>query len=385
MSILKTADSTVRQELGSFVREFNRRERMVRIEKSCTFEGYYRDGHYSHRDEWGTGWVVEGRAVPYFHPNRSFHDEVIWLNNNLFYRKDVTFEDKLVNAAIVKFYGPSNTLKIATTGTPWQYVNFTAYREDRSYALRVLNNIEEASRKKMQLWGTTELRTSLQTASRDYSRKNPSLIDIELRSNEVEVRKMRPSDMVHWISSLAEQWSNFYMTKPTMSESFNMLTQHRGIGNYYGYHFSSNLARMPGIGAAALIEAEHLEEFKSLGVQHGRLDENDDYVVAGPGAMATLQRLFPKISISTKTAMSLLVEIRDRQEQFFNIAGDISAERDLKESTELGRYTTFGCEIACCQFNVFERAAREKRVALQRSNAPISTEVGQEEAHDIFG
>lgn len=382
--IITAADPDVRRRLGDFVREFNRREKTVRIDKATTFDGYYRDGFYTHRPAWGTGWVVDGKPVPYFHPNRSFHDEVIWLNKNLFYLQDASFEDKLVNAAVVKFYGPSNTLKIATAGTQWAYVNFGEYRRNRDYRKHLLSNVEGASARREQLWGTTELRTSLQTASRDHARANPSEIDEGLSADQVATRKMRPSDMIHWIASLAPKWTEFYSKRPTMQQSFEMLTSHRGIGNYYGYHFSSNLARMPGIGAASLIEAEHAEAFKKLGIEHGNLDENDDYVVAGPGAMATLNRLFPSLTVSAKTSTKLILAIRDNQEEFFGIKGDSQAERDLLLSTELGRFTTFGCEIACCQFDVFERASTDRRVASGRAAAPISVEDGRAERDDVF-
>lgn len=384
--VLRLADPAVAMALGGFVREFNRRERAVRIDGLTTFDGYYRDGHYAHDAAWGTGWVIDGRVVPYFHPNRSFHDEVIWLNRNLFYRTDASFEDKLVNAAVVKFYGPSNTLRIATAGTPWPYISFGEYRNDRSYRRRLLGNIDGASARKEQLWGTTELRTSLQTAARDHARANPSEMDDGLSVDEVKTRRMRASDMVHWIAGLAPTWTAFYSGRPTMRSSFDMLTSNRGIGNYYGYHFSSNLARMPGIGAKSLIEAEHRDEFLALGIEHGRLDENDDYVVAGPGAMATLSRLFPTVRVNTASSTPLILAIRDNQEEFFGIKGDSQAERDLLLSTELGRYTTFGCEIACCQFNVFERAAADRRVASQRASAPISVEAGRDVQDDgVFG
>lgn len=372
MADLSAADQSVKEYFGAFIREFNRRERTVRVSKTHTFKTYYSSGEYRHRAEWGTGWVVDGDPVPYFHPNRSFHDEVIWLNKNLFYDPSASFEDRLVNAAVVKFYGPSRTLELATRGTGCPYVRFGDYRRDPEYRLAVLSNIERASAAGERLWGTTELRTSLQTAARDYARAVPSPLDHRVDPE----RKMRPSDMVHWVASLAEGWAEFYSRKPTMRESFEMLTSHRGIGNYYGYHFSSNLARMPEVGSPTLIEAEHSERFAALGVKHGNLDENDDYVVAGPGALATLTTLFPDKKMNSQLAAELICAIRDSQEDFFGISSSRELD-DLRESTELGRYTTFGVEIACCQFHTFRIAAIDRNTAKKRSKAPISVEVEQ--------
>ena len=61
----------------TFVHEMNRRELEVRFEKSCTFDTFQ---HQENEDVFGYGFIVSGRSVPYFHPNRSFHDEIIWLN-----------------------------------------------------------------------------------------------------------------------------------------------------------------------------------------------------------------------------------------------------------------------------------------------------------------
>lgn len=388
-------DHTVRKRWGKFIREFNKREWSVRIGKTHdSFEEYTKHG-YIHDSEFGTGFVVSGKPVPYFHPNRSFHDEVIWLNDRLYYNPTVSFENKLINSAIVKFYGPSRTLDIITgyasdlpylsrTETP--YIDFNRLQNDEDYEYTLVRNIELASHHKEQIWGTTELRTSLQVASRNYTRGLVSVIDrrgLTFNSKEVitksdkpdETRKMRTSDMIIWIKSLAPKWIEFYLTKPTMKESYEYLTAIRGIGPYYGYHFSSNLSRMPGIGSPALIEREHSQSFANLGIKHGALDENADYVVAGPGACATLKSLFPNVAINASTSMHLILAIRDNQHKFL----DISSEMDYKymeEATELGQFTTFGVEIACCQFNVFERLSTNAKAAAARANAPISKEVG---------
>lgn len=387
-------DHKVRENFGAFIREFNKREWSVRIGKThATFEDYTRSG-YVHQERFGTGFVIDNRPIPYFHPNRSFHDEVIWLNSNLYFKPEVSFENKLVNSAIVKFYGPSRTLSIITgyasdlpylVRTQRPFIDFEKLKTDEAYEFTLMRNIEYASFKKEQLWGTTELRTSLQIAARNHGRSIVTPIDrrgVYLNGQEIiapnsgtKDRKMRTSDMIAWIKSLTDEWVRFYSTKPTMKESYEYLTTLRGVGPYYGYHFSSNLARMPGVGAASIIEVEHREAFRKLAIEHGRLDEDANFVVAGPGASATLKALFPTLTINNKTTMALILHIRDMQHKFL----DISSEMDYKyltEATELGRFTTFGIEIACCQFNVFNRLKDNKAAAAGRANAPISKEVG---------
>lgn len=412
--LLSHADNAVKEDLGSFIREFNKREWSVRIGKTHkSFEEYAHDG-YVHQEKFGYGFVVDGRPVPYFHPNRSFHDEIIWLNSKLYYKDGVSFGDKLVNSAVVKFYGPSRTLDIITghaddldylEKTDHPFINFDELANNPDYEYTVMRNIELAFGRKQQIWGTTELRTSLQTNSRNYARLVSTVIDrkgvkdehgrvVQEPLKNTEGRKMRPSDMIAWIKYLSfdherdgkpvQGWINFYSGKPTMEQSFDFLTEVRGIGNYYGYHFSSNLARMPGVGAQSLIEAEWKDEFKKIkkkdkGLTHGNLDENADYVMAGPGAGKTLTRLFPALPINSQSMMSMILAIRDHQEEFFGIKGNPDAERHLREATELGRFTTFGAEIACCQFDVFSRACNDYTVAMGRANAPISKMATEEE------
>jgi hypothetical protein len=400
-------DHDFRKQFGSFVREFNKREWSVRIGKTHeSFEDYVKTG-YEHQESFGTGFVVDGRPIPYFHPNRSFHDEIIWLNKNLYYNPDVSFTNRLANSAIVKFYGPSRTLSIITgqaddlpylVRTDKPYIDFEKLKTDAEYEYTLLSNINLAFANKEQLWGTTELRTSLQIAARNHARTAKSVYHhrslVEPRTGQTivqagvdpEDRKMRPSDMIVWIKSLADEWSAFYQTKPTMKGSYEYLTALRGIGPYYGYHFSSNLSRMPGVGSAAIIEIEHKEAFEALNISHGALDEDADYVVAGPGASATLKALFPNCVINPKTTMSMILKIRDQQHKYL----DISSEMDYKylsEATELGRFTTFGIEIASCQFNVFNRLKTNHHSALARANAPISKEVGASSAslENFFG
>lgn len=411
--VLAMADPEVKRKLGNFIKEFNKREWSVRIGRTHKDFNEYAQTGYVHNPEFGYGFVVENRPVPYFHPNRSFHDEIIWLNEHLYFLTDVSFEDKLINSAIVKFYGPSRTLDIITgsaddlpylTNTGSRYIHFDRMESDPEYKYTLMKNIEVAFAKKQKIWGTTELRTSLQTASRNYARQVPSPIDIRgvkcpvtganivLENSGSPERKMRPSDMIHWIHALAygrapgqtQGWIDFYKAKPTMSESYWFLNKLRGMGPYYCYHFSSNLCRMPGVGDKGLIEAEFKAEFDRLGVKHGRMDENADFVMAGPGACATLERLWPEVPINADTTTKMLLAIRNNQEEFYEIV-EAEDKKYHEEATEMGYFTTFGCEIACCQFNVFTRLSENWQAAVGRANAPISMEVGKSKMCSLDG
>jgi hypothetical protein len=362
--IIELIPNEKKELIRDFVHEMNRREYEVRFQKKCNFDTFK---HLENEEnKFGYGFIVDNKSVPYFHPNRSFHDEIIWLNNNVFYNPDCTFEDKLINAAIVKFYGPSNTISLITKDTDSPFIKYNSLVNDYNYVQKCMVNLENARKQNTKIYGTTELRTSLQTESRNYCREINTPYDDFIKSNFNNQRKGRASDIVYWFTYLGPKFVEFYKSKPSMEQSFDFLTSIRGIGNYYGYHFSTNLARMPEIGTELLL--------KNSTNKFGNLDEDDDFVAPGVGAMSTINWFYKDlgVSVSTKVGAKVIQAIRDNQNEFFNFKGE--SLNVLNEITEIGRFTTFGVEISCCQFSVYLRLKNNKNMALRRASAPISKE-----------
>ena len=346
---------------ADFVKEMNRREKLVRFDQTETFDTF------RHKDDgidYGFGFKVRGKGVPYFHPNRSFHDEVIWLNRNLYFNDEVSFEDRLINSCLVKFYGPSNTLAIMSRDTDWGYVKYDELIGNEDYQLKVMENLHRATQAGEKIFGTTELRTSLQTASRNYTRLIETPFDKKYGTYDIG-RKGRGSDIFYWFTHLGPLFVDFYSTKPNMEQSFNFLNSFRGIGNYYGYHLSSNLARMPYLGTLLSSEGEL-----------GNLDEDDDYIATGVGAMDTVKWFLEDYTKSPNRAVGdKLVNAYKRDQKDFLQMND-EQWQTLKDVSELGRFTTFGCEISLCQFSVYRRLHDNSKLAWKRADAPISKECG---------
>lgn len=350
-------------EFRVFFKELNTREYEVRFKKSTSFDNYKLKGDSEYIKY---GFSINGKSVPYFHPNRSFHDEIIWLNKNVFYNEECKLEDKLINAAIVKFYGPSETVRIITEGSGKSFIKYDYLINDEEYLFRSMNNLQTAARSGQKIYGTTELRTSLQTEGRNYTRLIETPYDKAYNLNCNPLRTSRTSDILYWFTHLGPKMKDFYSTKPTMEESFNFLTSFKGIGNYYGYHFSTNLARLPEIGT--LIEP---------GYNKGNIDENDDFVAPGVGAMNTINWFFGNCfdmkTINSDSGAHFIRLIRDNQKDFFGVEDD-TYKNILETVSETGNFTTFGCEISCCQFGVFRRIKEDKKMASKRADAPISKE-----------
>ena len=345
-----------------FVTEMNRREKLVRFDKTETFESFT---HKPGTEQlYGYGFKVGGQAVPYFHPNRTFHDEVIWLNENLYYNESVCFEDRLINSCLVKFYGPSNTLRIMSRDTGIGWVSYKRLVEEKEYRCQVMENLHRAVNSNSEkIFGTTELRTSLQTASRNYTRVIET--EFDRKHNKFNpTRSGRSGDIFYWFTLLGPKFVEFYKTKPTMEQSFNFLSSFGGIGNYYGYHLSSNLARMPYLGTLLEKDAET-----------GNLDEDDDYIATGVGAMNTVQWFLDGIVKSPNRAVGDRMVNAIKRDQKSFICGNSEEDWNiLKDVSEIERFTTFGCEISLCQFSVFLRLRENSKLALKRALAPISQE-----------
>ena len=352
-----------------FVTEMNRREKAVRFDRTDTFDTFT---HKPGTEElYGYGFKVDGKSVPYFHPNRSFHDEIIWLNKNLYYNEKVCFEDRLINSCLVKFYGPSNTLRIMSRDTGIGWVSYEKLVNDPAYRLKVMENLHRAVQNGEKIFGTTELRTSLQTASRNYGREINTEFDKKYGLFDPN-RKGRSGDIFYWFTLIGPKFVKFYATKPTMEQSFRFLSSFRGIGNYYGYHLSSNLARMPYLGTLLSREGET-----------GNLDEDDDFIATGVGAMDTVKWFLEDYIKSPSSAVGdRLVNAVKRDQKNFICGGDDLAWETLKAVSELGRFTTFGCEISLCQFSVFRRLKDKKKLAWKRADAPISKEIDKCDIND---
>jgi hypothetical protein len=298
-------DKTVLDDLKFFLKEINLREVLISTGKADT----YKEPHPALQID-----------VMYWHPNRTRHGEVEWLMNYI-YKPEVSLTNKILNSFAVKFYGPSQAILNAIGKDEYStqnLIDFEILPEDKDYMLFIDDNLMKSRELKKEQWGTTELRTSLQTAAKKHAGHS------------------RWSNMIEWIASFkTDGLIDFYASNPTMEQAFNKITSYTGIGNYYGYHSNSNLARCFDLS----------------------MNENENFVIGGPGAAATLDRLYPASKKDKVSYQDILLYIRDNQDNIFDLESiDFEAlTQTLKPGQIVNRLTSFGVEITCCQFNVFTR------------------------------
>lgn len=298
-------DKVVLADLKSFLKEINHREVLIADGKPEE----YKEPHPALQID-----------VMYWHPNRTRHDEVDWLMKYVFH-DGVSFTNKILNSFVVKFYGPSQAILNALNETEYStshLIDFDRLPHDKAYMEFLDKNLVMARDEKKEQWGKTELRTSLQTTAKKFAGHS------------------RWSNMIEWIASFkTDGLIDFYAKGPTMKQSFDKITEYAGIGNYYGYHSNANLARCFDVS----------------------INENEDFVIAGPGAMATINRLYPGHRKDKVDPMDILLYMRDNQDKIFE--HDAVDKRALTQTLKPGQtvdyLTSFGCEITCCQFNVYTR------------------------------
>jgi hypothetical protein len=248
------------------------------------------------------------------------------------FKPEVSLTNKILNAFAVKFYGPSQAILNAIGATEYStknLIDFERLPEDKDYLAEIDANLLRSREEGKEQWGKTELRTSLQTAAKKFAGHS------------------RWSNMIEWIASFkTDGLIDFYAAGPTMEQAFNKITSYTGIGNYYGYHANSNLARCFDVS----------------------MNENENFVIAGPGAAATLARLYPNAKKDKVSNMDILLYMRDHQDELFE-HDDVDRRaltQELKPGQIVDKLTSFGCEITCCQFNVFTRFQAEPELIERR-------------------
>ena len=145
----------------------------------------------------------------------------------------------LGNGIISHFYG-ARGCHMAVTGSNDPndcFVDFDRLADnDEEYLNHLRLNIDNSKRLKKPIWGTTELHTSLQAASRNYCRK---------KYNDPE-RAFHPVDIVDWVASFRDNgtYEELYEADH-IGQAYKILRKLPGVGEYYGFHGAASTSVLP--------------------------------------------------------------------------------------------------------------------------------------------
>lgn len=275
-----------------------------------------------------------GPNVEYFGFNILQDDRMRYIIENIVSLPDSQLSptNKIGNTIISHFYGGRgvHTLISGYSNPKKAHVDFERVAAGDVDYLNDLNLVVNHNKKKgKKFWGTTELHTSLQTAARNFCRKK----------YDDDSRPAQTLDIVEWISSWTVDGTiDRMLNVQSLREMFHLLSEKPGIGNYYAYHCSTSNSVNP-----------------ALAYQH-----DEAFCSPGPGAVDTLNHLFPKLKEKGKMPYGeLVIWIRENQDKLFDeikiheffhnydVDGQDVFEHDQDE------FKVYGTEVLCCQAGVY--------------------------------
>ena len=303
-----------------------------------------RQGHYNNGliDDYTWDEPALAPNVAYFNPQLTLEAGAQRIANYIVC-SDISVEEKICNTIVKHFYGPTEIHQILTgeRDPKRALVDFARLNEDREYAERINFNLNLAASMGIPVYDTTAVRTSLWGAANSYVTERRGLSE----------RNKDRVNLLLWIGSflhngLVERIKH----AASLGESFKAFTSIPGIGNYYGYHSSITNSINPDV----------------------RFSHDDRFAVAGPGARATLTRLFGKVKVKHDDQV---VWFRENYEEFIGKvsvdprAHNLEAREGFCFADPQDGLKTSGTEVALCQFSVYSRL-REKTHLIGRRQIP---------------
>jgi len=315
-------------------------------ENACINQGWIPD-NYLPLDRHGKEIPALNKNTEYFHPVITLDDRMRYICENIVSLDDADLSpgNKICNTIISHFYGARGIHQTLTNiKDPLKaHVDFERIAKgDKIYTDDMREIAHNAKANKVPIWGSTELHTSLQTAGRNFCRNK----------YDKPEQKIRTFDLAEWVASFITDGTVDDMLKSnSLEETYNILTKHRGIGDYYGYHCSTSNSVNPVL----------------------RFDNDDRFCKPGPGARATLDKLFP--GISKKEYGNAIIWIRENQKKLFpELEFHENMQNIFANGTQIfnenqDELKVYGTEVGCCQFGVYMHLVANPHLAARRTVA----------------
>ena len=333
-------DMAVIKEFNHFLLKVNQR--------SCIKEGWI-DEEYVGADMDGNIIPALGFDVEYFHPVITMDDRMRYIAENIVTLPDdkLCEHNKICNTIISHFYGARGIHQTLSGIKEPKEANldFKSISDgDIEYTKHIQKNAKIAKSNGVPLWGTTELHTSIQTAGRNFCR---------LKYDD-KTRPLHPADVAEWVASfISDGTTQKLLDAKGLKSAYDILTTHRGIGEYYGYHCSTSNSVNPGL----------------------NWDNDDEFVVPGPGARASVAIIFP--GLDKKKYGEAIIWIRKNQKTLFpdlefheEMAHIVVGEANIFTCGQ-NELKCYGTEVACCQFHVYQHLKANPHLAKKRKVARI--------------
>ena len=308
-----------------------------------------------------------GLEVEYFHPSITADDRMVYIMENIVTIPGLKWQNVIGNTIISHFYGARGVHNILTgiDDDKKAHIDFIKLGKEQiefkkteivgEYTKHLRELAVQAKLNKQKVWGTTELHTSIQTAGRRF-------VNEWYLGNARHDDKGTWSNVSEWIASWTHLPSKYNPNKTVMqgmreakdlSEGFAYLTGENMIGDYYGYHCSTSNSVNP-----------------KLNFSH-----DSKFVAPGPGAVETLELMFPNLSKKDVPLGERVVWIRENQKEIL----DIEFHKELWNYTstngikifedEQNELKSYGTEVSLCQYSVYCRLKNNPHLIKNRKVA----------------
>ena len=303
-----------------------------------TYDGVNREG----KIDYGLGEDVE-----YFHPTITLDDRMRFIGTQIASAPMSTM-NVVGNTFISHFYGGRGVHFLAS-GKEGEFVNFDFVANDNKEYIDFLRfNLDKAIKNKQPIWGTTELHTSIQTASRNYCRQKYNNPD----------QPFHPVHVIEWVASFRDSGFLDRMMKcDHMKDIYTLLREQPGIGEYYGFHGAASSSVLPQV----------------------KYHHDQRFVSPGPGAVYTISLLWP--DAPKKLYAEAIYFMRENSDEIGlteNVCFHEGAYNiKLRDGSNLFEYQQdslkyYGTEVLSCQFGVYLQIREDEKACARRRVARVN-------------
>ncbi len=281
-----------------------------------------------------------GVDVNYFHPQETQDELMLNIMRNIVLNGKVSPQSRVCNTIVSHFYGGWRIHQTMTcqSDPSKAVVDFERLLTDIEYKEAIKSNLDLGYELGLPIYSKTELRTSLWGSANKHA-----LATTGIKSND-------KINLLLWIASFIPNGvADGILYSESLKGVYDVLTSLPGVGQYYGYNSGVANSLNPAINAY----------------------HDEPFCVPGPGCRKTLDMLFGKdckINYGQR-----VVWFRHNYEDFigkFNLhPSSYNVEVDGVEIFKEPQDTlkVHGCEVALCQYGVFDRLRSEPKLALRRT------------------
>lgn len=277
-------------------------------------------------------------------PSLTMDDRYNYAARDIFGNEEMSPANQVLNAFLTHIYGGYECPRVFSGQIERKkgWVDFERIAaKDYEYVETIKRNMEKSRALGYNMWSKWGLRVSVQNEGNKFCLKND--------------REPGSHACLEWMADWIEDGTiDRLLNAQAFSEATEILLEKRGIGPYIGLHSSSILTVAPNI----------------------KVSHTEPYVLAGPGAVQTIKRLFPGMKGWKHNDVCVwFTENQDEllgEERLHPHWHNVIVNGTEVYSEPQDRLYAITSEIALCQYGAFDRARANPAVNERRRKGFMS-------------